>query len=168
MQIPKNCEKLKNWYFLFSIISPILFNLHRHTIPHFKAIEKIFWPLAWGLTLGLISFALFSKEFGNFFMRHPLVPLIIKIFICTIFIKIEENLLSFLDSNSLASIRAWTTEITGTEDLSQEFQNFSRCLEFHPCASWCGSRTLRKNSKSISQYIVTKGNLAYLGALLTH
>ena len=72
----KKCENSKNWYFLFSIIPPILFKLHRHTIPHFKAIEKLFWPLAWGLTLELTSFALFSKKLGNFLMRHPLCMII--------------------------------------------------------------------------------------------
>ena len=71
-KIFKRCQNFKKLCFLFLIISPMPFNLHRHTIPHSKAIEKLSWPLAEGMTLELISFALFSKTFWNFFLHHPL------------------------------------------------------------------------------------------------
>ena len=65
-KIPKNAKIQKNDTF-FSIISPILFNLHRHTIPYFKDIEKLFWPLAWGLsglTLEVLRYS--AKSLGTF------------------------------------------------------------------------------------------------------
>ena len=41
-------------------------------IPYFKALDLMFWPLAWILTLGSIIFAVWNKTFVNFLMRHPL------------------------------------------------------------------------------------------------
>ena len=58
---------------MFLIISPRPFKLQRCIIPHFKALDLLFWPLDWLLTLRAITFAVWSKTFGNFFVRHPLV-----------------------------------------------------------------------------------------------
>ena len=66
-----NCEKCENsriLHILFLIISTRLFKLQRCTIPHFKALDLLFWPLAWLLTLGSIIFAVWSKTFVNFFL----------------------------------------------------------------------------------------------------
>ena len=71
-KIAKNAKIQKLTLSVFDLISPMLLDLKRQTIPHFKDNEKIFWTLAWSLTVGLTTFALFSKTFENFFMRHPL------------------------------------------------------------------------------------------------
>ena len=60
---------------MFLIISPKPFKLQRCTIPHFKPLDPLFWPLAWLLTLGSIIFGVWSKTFVNFFMGHPRVSL---------------------------------------------------------------------------------------------
>ena len=52
---------MKKWYFLFFIISSLFFELKRCTIPHFKALDQLFWPLDWFLTLGLILLELWTK-----------------------------------------------------------------------------------------------------------
>ena len=61
--------KFKNQHFLFLIISPMIFELQRHTIPHFEALDYLFWLLAWRLTLGVILSDLWTKKaVANF--RH--------------------------------------------------------------------------------------------------
>ena len=68
-----SCEKCKiqeKWHILLLTIFPKSFELQRCTIPHFKALDLMFWPLAWALTLGV-----------TFFMHHPL-PSTLKIFAC--------------------------------------------------------------------------------------
>ena len=64
--------KFENLHFLFLMIFPILFELQRYTVPHFKALSKLFWPLAWVLTLGAIIFALLRKMSVYFFFTHTL------------------------------------------------------------------------------------------------
>ena len=59
---------MKKWYFLFLSISPVFFEVQRCTIPHFEALDQLFWPLAWFLTLGSIIFAVWSKIFVHFFL----------------------------------------------------------------------------------------------------
>ena len=54
-------RKSKYLHFLFFIISPILFEVQRCTISHFKALDKLFRPLAWVLTVGAITFVMLSK-----------------------------------------------------------------------------------------------------------
>ena len=67
--------KSKKLHFSFFTISPILFKLQRCTIPHFKALDKLFWPLAWVLTVGAITFVLLRKMSVYFFSWHTLVIL---------------------------------------------------------------------------------------------
>ena len=55
------------------VVSLKVIELQRCTIPHFKALDLLFWPLAWLLTLGSIIFVVWSKTFVNFFMGHPLL-----------------------------------------------------------------------------------------------
>ena len=66
-------QKLEKWYFLFFIISQSFFELQRHTIPHFKAHDLLFWPLAWLLSLGAIVSEVWSKIPVQIIVRHPLV-----------------------------------------------------------------------------------------------
>ena len=66
------CENLRKWCFFFLDISPRPLELQRCTIPHFKAIDLLFWPLAWLLTLRLITFAVESKMSCKLFSPHPL------------------------------------------------------------------------------------------------
>ena len=66
-----NLKKCKNsiiLHILFFIISPKSFKLQRCTIPHFKALNPLFWPLAWLLTLGSIIFAACGKTSVHFFL----------------------------------------------------------------------------------------------------
>ena len=62
----------EKWHILFLVICPKPFELQRCTIAHFKALDLLFWPLSWLLTLGSIIFVVWSKSFVNFFMEHPL------------------------------------------------------------------------------------------------
>ena len=60
-----DCEKCKNsrkLHILFLIISLKPFKLQRCTIPHFKALDLLFWPLAWVLTVGSIVFEPYHKS----------------------------------------------------------------------------------------------------------
>ena len=41
----------------------------RHTIPHFKALDPLFWPQAWALTLRVTFFEIRQKEPVAFFMH---------------------------------------------------------------------------------------------------
>ena len=68
-------QKRKIWQtqiFTKLVVSLKVIELQRCTIPHFKALALLFWPLAWLLTLGPIIFAIWSKTFVHFFMRQPL------------------------------------------------------------------------------------------------
>ena len=67
----EKCEKSKRLHILFLIISPKPIELKWCTIPHFKAIDLLFWPLAWLLTLRLITFALESKMSCKLFFSSP-------------------------------------------------------------------------------------------------
>ena len=53
-------RKFKNWNY-FLIISPILFELHSCTLPHFQAFDKLFWTLAWVLTQGAFIVLILRK-----------------------------------------------------------------------------------------------------------
>ena len=74
------CKKWQNYYTkwrklkilekLYSISSKI-FKLQKDTIPHFKALDQLFWLLAWVLTLGVIIFEIYQKVPAAFFMHHP-------------------------------------------------------------------------------------------------
>ena len=57
------------------VVSLIVIELQRCKLPHFKALDLLFWPLAWLLTLGSIIFVVWSKTFVNFFMGYPLPQL---------------------------------------------------------------------------------------------
>ena len=70
MQNCKKCQSPK--IYTFFIISPILFELKRCTIPHFKALDKLFRPLAGVLTVGAITFVLLRKMSVYFFSWHTL------------------------------------------------------------------------------------------------
>ena len=80
-------QKRKIWKTQISIklvVSLKVIELQRCTIPHFKALDPLFWPLAWLLTLGSIIFVVWSKTFVNFFMRHLLYTLIVTVSRATI------------------------------------------------------------------------------------
>ena len=49
------------------VVSLKVIELQRCTIPHFKALDLLFWPLAWLFTLGLVIFAVWQKTFINIF-----------------------------------------------------------------------------------------------------
>ena len=72
-------RKFKNLHFLFLFIFPISFELQRCTIPHFKALDKLFWPLAWVLNVGAITFVLLRKMSVYFFSWHTLIIELINI-----------------------------------------------------------------------------------------
>ena len=72
MQNCKICKNLRILHILFLIISPKPYKLQSYMIPHFKALDLLFWPLTWLLTLGSIIFAVWSKTFVHFFLTHPL------------------------------------------------------------------------------------------------
>ena len=55
-------RQFKNQHLLFLFISPVLLGLQKSTIPHFKALDQLFWPLAWLLTLEAIHYAWNQKE----------------------------------------------------------------------------------------------------------
>ena len=63
----------KPFYFIHFIVPPKLLKLQRLTIPHFKALDKLFWPLAWFLTVGAITFVILSKMLVLFFFTHTLL-----------------------------------------------------------------------------------------------
>ena len=66
-----NCEKCKNsrkLHILFLIIPLKPFKSQRCTIPHFKTLDLLFWPLAWLLTLGSILCIVWCKTFVYFFL----------------------------------------------------------------------------------------------------
>ena len=76
-------QKHKNWKtytFINFVVSPKVFKLQRRTIPHFKALDQLFWPLAWLLTLGVITFVIWNKMFCKLFFSSPSMSLS-KIFI---------------------------------------------------------------------------------------
>ena len=58
---------------MYFVVSPKVFELQRCTIPHLKALDLLFWPLAWVITLGSIIFYREHKIPVAFFMHHPLV-----------------------------------------------------------------------------------------------
>ena len=52
-------QKWKNWkthIFIHFVVSSKVVEVQRFTIPHFKAFDLLFWPLAWVITLGSIIF----------------------------------------------------------------------------------------------------------------
>ena len=65
-------RKSEKWHSFILIISSKVFELARYAIPHFKALDLLFWPLAWVLTVGSIVFELYHKTPVAFFMNHPL------------------------------------------------------------------------------------------------
>ena len=65
-------EKFRKIILFVLILSSKLFELQRHTIPHFKALDLLFCPLAWVLTLGVIILEICHKVPVAFFMHHPL------------------------------------------------------------------------------------------------
>ena len=68
----KNARNWKSNSFTYFIVTSKLLRLQRLTIPHFKALDKLFWPLAWVLTLGAITFVLLRKVSVYFFSWHTL------------------------------------------------------------------------------------------------
>ena len=65
-------QNLKNSFFINFRVSPKVNELQRCTIHHFKALDSLFWLLAWLLTLGSITFVVWSKTFVHFFFAHLL------------------------------------------------------------------------------------------------
>ena len=57
----KIAKKAKIHYLLFLIISSMIFELQRRTIPHLRAFDQWFWFPAWILTLGVILSDLWTK-----------------------------------------------------------------------------------------------------------
>ena len=58
----------KNIFYTNLVVSLKVIELQRCTIPHFEALDLLFWPLAWLLTLGSIILALWHKTFVYFFL----------------------------------------------------------------------------------------------------
>ena len=63
----KNKKIQEKWIILFLIISLKPFEFQRCTVPHFKAIDLLFWPLALLLTLGSIVLRYDVKCLSTFF-----------------------------------------------------------------------------------------------------
>ena len=63
----QKCKIWKTNFFMNFVVSLKVIELQRCTIPHFKALDLLFWPLAWLFTLGLVIFAVWQKTFVNFF-----------------------------------------------------------------------------------------------------
>ena len=57
----QNCGIWKTNFCTYFIVTSKLLKLQRHTIPHFKALDQSFWPLAWVLTVEAITFVVSSK-----------------------------------------------------------------------------------------------------------
>ena len=55
-----------------TVVSQKVLKLQRRTIPHFKALDQMFWPLAWLLTLGAMVFEVWSKMPVRIIFAHPL------------------------------------------------------------------------------------------------
>ena len=51
---------------------------NKTTKPHLKALDLLFWPLAWLLTLGSIIFAVWDKKFVHFFLLTLYFPFSLK------------------------------------------------------------------------------------------
>ena len=68
----QNCRIWKTNFCTYFIVTSKLLKLKRHTIPHFKALNKSFWPLAQVLTVGAITFVLLRKMSVYFFPWHTL------------------------------------------------------------------------------------------------
>ena len=69
-------QKRKNWkthVFINIVVSQKVLKLQRRTIPHFKALDQLFWPLAWLLTLGAMVFEVWSKMSVRIIFAHPLL-----------------------------------------------------------------------------------------------
>ena len=68
----RKLENIRKLILFVLFISSKLFELQRYTIPHFKALDPLFWPLAWVLTLGLTILETWHRVPVEFFMHHPL------------------------------------------------------------------------------------------------
>ena len=69
-------QKRKKWKTHISIntvVSQKVLKLQRRTIPHFKALDQLFWPLAWLLTLGAMVFEVWCKISVQIIIEHPLL-----------------------------------------------------------------------------------------------
>ena len=54
------CVFVKKWWYHYTkTLKMQKLELKRRTIPHFKALDQLFWPLAWPFTRGSIIFAVF-------------------------------------------------------------------------------------------------------------
>ena len=75
----EKCKNSRKLHILFLIISLKPFKLQRCTIPHFKALDLLFWPLAWLLTPGSIVFTVWCKSSVYFFLNNTkVIALIVK------------------------------------------------------------------------------------------
>ena len=66
----QNCDFWKTNLFTYFTVTSKLLTLQRHKIPHFKALDKYFWPLAWVLTVGANTFVKSSKMSVLFFYPY--------------------------------------------------------------------------------------------------
>ena len=71
----QKCKIWKTQILINLVVSLKVLQLHRCTIPHFKALDQLFWPLAWLLILGEMVFEVWSKRPVRIIIRHPLLTL---------------------------------------------------------------------------------------------
>ena len=65
-------QKLETHTFVCFVVSQKVFKVQIYTIPHFKALDQLFWTLAQALTIGSTIFDLYHKISVAFLMNHPL------------------------------------------------------------------------------------------------
>ena len=68
-------QKRKNWkiqILINFVASQKVFEQQRCTISNLKALDQLFWPLAWSFTLGVITVELCSKMSVRIILIYPL------------------------------------------------------------------------------------------------
>ena len=99
-------QKFKNWYLLILIISPIIFELQRQTIPHFKALDLLFWLLGWLLTLEVILSDLWTKKGSHEFSSS----------VSTYVIMSKRNKTEYTVKSQGKTVQGNTNKHTGSRD----------------------------------------------------